>query len=202
MSKTYPTKFCNQLSELPNKIDQTRLRQQGYRVLAGLDIDLAQQLIESSLEDHIVTNCPKDAAERFTSIESIDTWLGKGRLVLPLVKDTGYGNLKLAGLGWIGPAKPAANEVTLPGAELTFGLRLYDEALGKKLSFPYALAVLATNKTLYSNKGVWLTTRSDNIPAIKTYERAGFVKAAEVPAEYDGISHSRLYMMLGKWALA
>jgi hypothetical protein len=74
------------------------LRSQGYRVVTGLNLDLAQQQIKASHEDHIVANCPKDAEERFTSTESIDTRLRKGRLVLPLVKDTGYGNLKLAGV--------------------------------------------------------------------------------------------------------
>ena len=54
--------------------------------MAGLDTVLARQLVEVSKEDHIMQNCPRDSEERFTSVESVETWLGKGRLALPLVK--------------------------------------------------------------------------------------------------------------------
>lgn len=202
MNETYPSTFCDQPVGPPTRIDQTRLRMQGYRLLTGLNVNMAQQLVEASREDHIVAYCPNDANEHFSSVASIEAWLRKGRLAIPLVTEAAGEKLKLAGFGWIGPAQPSDEEVALPGAELTFGIRLYKEALGKKLAFPYTLAILATNKALYSNKGVWLSTRSDNVAAVKTYEKAGFVKAAEVQAESDELSYSRIYMMLGKWALA
>ena len=102
----------------------------------------------------------------------------------------------------MGPGRPPEDAPVIPQAGTTFAIRLYKDALGKGLSFPYTLAILAAHRVLHSNRGVWLDALSNNLAALKTYERAGFFRAGETEVEQHKSGQSRVYMVLGKWALA
>jgi hypothetical protein len=202
MLEVYPTTLCDKPRELPARVDQMRLRNAGFCVMTGLNRALAEQLVEASKEDHIVDSCPGDSIDRFANVEAVGAWLSKGRLALPLVRKLDSNQLQLAGFGWTGPETPGDEAPIMPGASITFAIRLYNKALHKHLSFPYTLAILAANKALHRNKGIWLDTNSNNLVAINTYEKAGFVYAGEATTERNGIQQTRLYMVLGKWTLA
>lgn len=196
----YPVELQASAAQLPESVNQAELNQRGLYVMQGLDTALAEQLVASSSQLHIAEYCPNDPTKRFGSVDKVMAWQSKGRLALPLVKRTGEGALVLAGFGWMGPGEPGNDEPIIPGAETTFAIRIYNEAVGQGNALPYTKAILDANDALYGNDGVWLEAWGDNAPALKTYERAGFQKVAEIPGSRHGEEFPRVYMTLGNIA--
>lgn len=182
--------LCNTASRSADE-----LVDRGFIVLEGLDKSIAEELVEKSKEEHILEYCPNDATDRFSSVQSIERWISKGRQTFSLFTITrGVG--ELAGFGWMGPGKPGNDEPELLDAKTTFAIRLYSSALGKGNSLPFTLAMLCSHHQQYGNRGVWLEAWSDNIKALRTYRKAGFITVAAAL----GIRHNkellRHYMQL------
>jgi GNAT superfamily N-acetyltransferase len=196
----YPTHLLHEARELPDAVEQTVLNERGLFVMQGLDIQLAAQLVQASRQPHIQEYCPNDAVKRFGGIENVIDWQEKGRLALPLVRKIGGDALSLAGFGWIGPGTPAPDEPDIPGAKVTFAIRLYEDAVGQGNALPYTKAIIQANDSLYGNNGVWLEAWGDNPAALTTYEKAGFEKVAEMPGSRHGKVVPRVYMRLGRLA--
>src|ERR1700689_2907574 len=106
----YPSELVSNVLPLDELIDQTLLNSKGLFVVRGLDLALAEQLMEVSNQPDIVENCVGDSTDRFASVESIINWQAKGRLALPLVKQIGDSALRLQGFGWMGPEVPKEGE--------------------------------------------------------------------------------------------
>ena len=125
----YPNQLYQEVKSLPDVVEQARLNERGLYVVEGIDIQLAEQLVEASKQPHIREFCPNDPTKRFGSVEKVVAWQSKGRLALPLVRKIGDGALSLAGFGWMGPGKPGEDEPTIPGATTTFAIRIYEDAV-------------------------------------------------------------------------
>jgi ribosomal protein S18 acetylase RimI-like enzyme len=200
--EAYPTELVVYPLPAPIEDAHSRLVEKGFYLYEGLDVDLATQLVERSREPHIAPTCPNDPTKRFANLEAVERWQAKGRLAMPLVKGIGSGALELAGFGWMGPGKPGEDEPQIPGAEITFAIRLYESALGQRLARPYTEAMLDYHKYAFGNNdGVWLETWGDNLKAINTYEDAGFHVVAEAMGMRHGEEKPRLYMTLGDLAV-
>jgi len=189
------------VQSLPDAVEQTELNERGLFVTEGLDAQLADQLVDASKQPHIREYCPNDAASRFASLDKVTAWQAKGRLSLPLVRKLGDGTLSLAGFGWMGPGKPGPDEPEIVGAATTFAIRLYKEAAGQGNALPYTKAIVQANQALYGDTGVWLEAWSDNVPALRTYEKMGFQRVAEQADMRHGSPCTRIYMTLGNLAI-
>lgn len=197
----YPTQLSPEVKILPEVVEQAELNERSLFVVEGLDTNLAVQLVEASRQPHIGEYCPNDPTKRFGSVEKVIAWQSKGRLALPLVRKAGDGALLLAGFGWMGPGEPGEDEPTIPGAVTTFAIRIYEEAVGQGNALPYTRAIVQANDALYGNQGVWLEAWGDNTAALKTYEKTGFEKVAEIPGVRHGEPFPRVYMTLGELAV-
>jgi hypothetical protein len=196
----YPDQLSQEVRSLSEVVEQSQLNKRGLFVVEGLNILLAEQLVEASKQPHIGEYCLNDPTKRFGSLEKVIAWQSKGRLALPLVRKAGDGALLLAGFGWMGPSKPDEDEPTIPGATTTFAIRIYENAVGQGNALPYTKAIVQANDVLYGNEGVWLEAWGDNTAALKTYEKGGFKKVAEMLGSRHGESLPRVYMTLGELA--
>lgn len=188
----YPKEFVNQVSDLPQSIDQAVLKQKGVKVVEGLTFELAEQLVVASREPHVVEYCPGDTARRFTDIDTIKKWQENGKLTLPLVRGLGVNTLKLSGFAWMGQGKNTA----IDNANVTFAFRIYQEALGQANALPYLKVVLQAHYLRYGRHDVWLEAWSDNKSALRMYDRVGFEKVSEAPGVRHGKELSRVRMVL------
>lgn len=191
--KKYPTEIYEHARPIPT-IDQSVLNDRGLEVIEGLDVALADQLVELSKESHVDKYCVNEPA-RFGNSDRVKQWLRKGRLALPLITMEGR---EMMGFGWMGPGLPGPDEPEIPGAEITFAIRLYSRATGQRLASPYTNAILAAHDFMFGNRGVWLESWGDNSSALGTYDRAGFTRVAEIEGERRGEKVTRIYMTLGK----
>lgn len=192
----YPTELVTNVFPVAGTIDQSELNKKGLFVMQGLDLQIAEQLIKLSFQKNVVKNCENDSIARFASIENIINWHLKGRLPLPLVRQIGDSTLELAGFGWMGPEKLKDDEPSIPGAQTTFAIRIYDGFTGDHNSLPYTRTILDTHQELYGNEGVWLAAWDDNSSALATYEKAGFEKTGETIGLRHGQAVPRAYMSL------
>lgn len=193
----YPNQLSEKVEQLPPTVPQNILGDHDMFMVRGLNLELADQLLIRSREEHIQAFCPNDSTKRFHDLESIVNWHEKGRLALPLVREIGAGSLELMGMGWLGPGKPAENEPHIPGASTTFAIRLYQGALGQRLATPYTRAMLVAHEQIMgTNKGVWLEAWGDNVTATSTYARVGFRQVDRVEDVRHGEPKPRVYMVL------
>lgn len=188
---TYPTKFQSAALPLPPSVDQSSLQGKGLWVMQGLSNAIAEQLVLCSREPHIVEYCPNDALKRFRDIHTVAAWQSQGRFSLPLIKQTGDES-QLAGFGWFGPKA----EPHILDSRVTFSFRIYAKALGQGNALPYIQTMLAAHDIMYGNRNIWLEAWSDNQAAIRTYEKAGFIKVAEAPGVRHGKKYTRVFMSL------
>lgn len=195
----YPNQLTEEL-EIVGSLDPSKQANGALYLAHGLTVGLAQQLIEKSREEHIVETCPNDSAARFADLDAVQQWQAKGRLALPLVRLQSDKDVDLAGFGWMGPGRPGADEPSLPGAHTTYAMRLYRSAVGRGYAFPYARMIVQAHDAYYGSEGIWLEAWADNIAAIRTYEKIGFLTVAETDGLRHGKKIRRIYMMLGRTA--
>lgn len=192
----YPIELVQEVSPIPDSVDQSELNGRGLFVAQGLTLSLAEQLVERSKESHVDRFCPNDAPIRFRDVAAIEAWQSKKRLSLPLVSKLGDGALRLEGLGWMGPGSPGDDEPQIPEALITYAQRIYSDAVGQGNGTPFAKSILGTHDALYGNQGVWLEAWVENIAATKTYENAGFKTFTIVPGFLRDEPMDRVYMTL------
>jgi GNAT superfamily N-acetyltransferase len=146
------------------KINQDIFVQQGI-----LDCQ-TDQLIEYSYTDSEIQKFTSDKT-RFADKNSFHQWLLKGRIIYTLTdKDK-----NLLGIIWFGQKNPPLEGIK---ANFTFAIRIYGPARGQGLSQEF---MKITFKDLLINQpkshitGFWLETGNDNLAAIHTYQKFGFI---------------------------
>ncbi len=129
-----------------------------------------KQLIEYTNEDNEVKKYTHDL-ERFENKDSYSLWAKTEKALYTLVDKKG----NLFGLIWFRPKKVPH----LKNYPFTFAIRIYGRARGKGLAKKFMEAAFddfmeSKIYKRFKNKGVWLETSADNIPAYKLYGHFGF----------------------------
>ena len=133
---------------------------------------LIKQLIAYTERDDAVRAYTEDAT-RFHSFSSFAVWKKKGRTIYALLEKEN----RLMGIFWIGESAPPTALVKHPASRepmLTCAVRLYAEARGKGLAVEFILACFRAYFTYHPLRAIWLKTKTNNIPSIRTYEKLGF----------------------------
>jgi len=152
-----------------------------FKVVFGITPKQARQLLNFSKNDSQIIRHTSDK-KRFKNIKSFEKWSSKDRTIYTLVDKNG----DLSGLIWFGkksiPAKKFTKDVESKDYGFTFAIRTYGMARGKGYAVgfmkkAYKLFTSSTPYKMAKDKGVWLVTSYDNIPAIKIYKKFGFVDA-------------------------
>lgn len=134
-------------------------------VFEGITKNQIDQLIKLTKSDPIVQRCTHDP-ERFKNKKTFNAWR-KGKTIYSLTDAKG----NLLGLSWFGKKK----NLLAPNTFYTFAIRIYPPVRGKG----YALRFMKEAFYKFKPKSVWLSTRRNNIPAIKLYKKFGFKKLGE-----------------------
>lgn len=149
-----------------------------FAVKKGIAQKQINQLIEYSHTDKDVLEFTHDS-RRFNNLESFNLWKGRGTFVYTLLDEAN----NLLGIIWYEalylPYKNRVLDHNPKEFGITFAIRLYGGARGKGLGVPFTKATLEDFKkselfNSVTNKGIWLSVKKDNIPAIKVYEHSGF----------------------------
>lgn len=159
--------------ELPERIVE-----EGLNVVVSwaneVPLEYIQQVIKKSREPHVMKfEGHEDAEGRFKDVPSYKKWAEKERLVYLLVS----GNpddpkkSKVGGIIWFGKRD---NEVAGDKYTLTFGIRLYEGCVGKKLSVPFMKVTHEDLPRFYPKEAVWLDFAEDNIAAERAYQSFGY----------------------------
>jgi ribosomal protein S18 acetylase RimI-like enzyme len=153
------------------------------RIYHGLDDNLSGQLISKSRHAGIFESTPKDALERFNNPDMLAAWLSQGRDVYALTSGT-----RLAGVAWYGEKPLPIQTETIDESSLphhTFAIRIYQPYQGKGLAEPLMrdslkdyIGELDSCGQVEGFKGLWLSTRHDNIPARQLYNKFGYKDVA------------------------
>lgn len=156
---------------------------EAFFVEPGHTDEFVDQLIRKSKQEHIVQNCPKDSAERFSSRQAFERWLQKdgGRSPYFLADASG----EVAGLVWYGLKE--LDEGVMPDfppeyiPNHTFAIRIYDgfdgRGLAKSLvraSMRDYLEQLGRSGQLEEFNGFHLETDTDNHAALRLYDSIGY----------------------------
>jgi ribosomal protein S18 acetylase RimI-like enzyme len=156
----------------------------------GMSDSQVEQLIHYATEDEAVKKFTSDPA-RFSDKESFRTWLQQGRVIYSLSDPAG----NLAGVIWFGakvmPQKTFLDSFREDYYGVTFSIRLYGDWRGKHLAGRFSTMAFAEyfRSPEYAQepqKGIWLETSEDNIPAVVAYENFGFRRISE-PDEHNKI---------------
>lgn len=149
------------------------LTNKGFTVYRGWNERLASELVINSRQEHIVENTPGDMERRFSDIEAAQRWhdLGKRTIYSLYATDPDA----LAGIIW-GDVR-ARPDIA---ATHTFGIRLYESAVGKKLAQPFMQAALddfrARRRWVPT---LWLERNTDDQRTKHLYEKFGFIEVQE-----------------------
>lgn len=148
-------------------------------IYKGIRDKQIEHLIHHSNTDSEVI-CQTSDPKRFKNKETYSEWRKKGRTIYILTDDKD----NLLGVIWLGEEKlPEEFEFHSPANSnnygITFTIRLYQRARGKHLSRPLTKLVLDHYKNteeynIIPNKGIWLETSANNIPAVTSYTKFGF----------------------------
>lgn len=131
----------------------------------GISDDFKAQLVAKSKQPHIEAWTPRDATERFTSLESIEAQVLNGTEFYTLSDQEGK---ELGGLIWLHPVDGGSTE-------WTFAVRLYEGFVGNRLAGPFMeyaihdLALVHPEVTTIS-----LSADRENFKAKHLYEVHGF----------------------------
>lgn len=156
------------------------------RINSGLTNHQIQQLIQYSNTDQAIKKYSSDQ-DRFKNRAAYNHWFAQGKSIYSMQNEQN----KLLGLVWFGSSslpriKLKATYSHLPTGhyQLTFALRVYDQARGRGL----AKKLTAMSLTIYLNSeiyrqmepnGIWLETFKHNLAAVKTY--SPFFKQISLP---------------------
>lgn len=151
------------------------------KISEGLTDSQIFDLINYSNTDPLIIETTSDK-NRFKDINSFKIWVSKNRKIYALTDE----NEKLHGIIWFGYKKLPSN-VKLPNGfkesnyRITVAIRIYKQLRGKGYANSFMTEALEKfkNTMIYKNspaKGIWIITNSDNIPALKAYEKFGFKK--------------------------
>lgn len=141
------------------------------RIDKSLTEDQIEELIRHSSNDPEVVKNTSDS-RRFKDREAYDKWLQSNPSVYVLTNESN----KLLGIVWV---QKMGNSLVGNEFDTTFAIRLYGEARGKGLSSWFIDEAFKK----YGEANYWLRTSSDNVTAIKTYERLGFKTVSSPDAE-------------------
>lgn len=148
-------------------------KEEGLRVFVcqakSLDEKYIYQLIERSRQPHVMKfERREDAEGRFKNIDAYKTWAKKGRVVYILTDKNGE---DLGGIIWFGKK---LEEHIDKKYELTFGIRLYENYVGRRLSKPLMNMTHENVITFFGRKYIWLDFSKYNEIAGKAYESFGY----------------------------
>lgn len=166
-------------------ISSTKLPKLQFYISPGITERQISQLLNFSRnqdDKELIVNTSdwKDGQGRFASRLNYDKWINKGRSVYVLSQN----KHDLAGIVWYGAEQLPLNGNTFikdfdPSKYgITYAIRLYTPARGMGLAPIFSTTTLKLFKSSLAyqnitNKGIWLETNSDNISAIKAYEKIG-----------------------------
>lgn len=139
-----------------------------WSVLRGITSTNIIDLINYTNHDKKIAKYTHDQ-KRFISKKSFHKWIKDKKVIFTLVDN----EQKLAGIIWF--SKKPFQKVDKADYNYTFAIRLYSIARGKKLAFQFMKIAFDTfcNDLPKINK-FWLTTKVNNIPALKLYNKFGF----------------------------
>ncbi|HEX4662455.1 MAG TPA: GNAT family N-acetyltransferase [Candidatus Saccharimonadales bacterium] len=148
----------------------------GYDLYFGCQDNLLQQLIELSKLPEMVATVPRDASERFTSIEAFYQRPVDAQQLYWLL----HGD-EVAGVMWFRRKQPP---FPIADTDYTIAIRIYPAHQGKGLSRPLLTAAHADFLAHHADvRGFWLQTRADNLKAQHTYEKFGYRVLAQDSAD-------------------
>lgn len=126
------------------------------------------QLVEASTQPHIMEFEHEDSKKRgrFGSEQNIHKWMSVGRFVYTLMEDD-----ELRGISWF---RDTAIDEFNYAYRMTFGIRLYEGAVGKGMCLPFMHEVHADMLQFRKGNGVWLSAKQENFRAINKYEQYGY----------------------------
>lgn len=145
-------------------------------IATGNDVYLDKQLVNKSLQSHILEHTPNDSNKRFADISSLHDWqTTKNRELHWLLGP----DKDLAGIIWYGALQfPLESKLHDIPSE-TFAIRIYEGYVGHGLAKPFmkqSLRIHIERKLLSNHKvsGIWLETDVDNEVAIASYLKFGY----------------------------
>lgn len=154
--------------EKENVLAQNRLEL--YRVEADkIDLKFLDQIIKKSRQPHVMEfEGHEDTEGRFKDRAAYKDWAKKRRTIYLLLDQ----NIKdLAGIIWFGKRQ---NPNIDKRYTLTFGIRLYEDYLGKGLSKPLMKASHHDIKSILPDRYIWLDYDENNFIAGKSYKSFGY----------------------------
>jgi len=145
-----------------------------YIVEQGWSAELAHDLVRVSREPAILRYTPGDAQRRFADVPAAEAWHSnpEKQPVVYTLRDAAQH--QLCGFIWLRRGQHKAIDGSY---QTTFGIRLYDGARGKGLSYPFAKAAHDDYAALPIHDTpprMWLETYRDNLPALKLYQKLGY----------------------------
>jgi hypothetical protein len=151
-------------------------------VIAGQHDMFLEQIVEKSRQPDIAARTPKDATQRFRSLETARQWLAGGRQLYMLTDEGG----DVGGIIWYAYRRIPAKFRGKYQENHTFAIRLYEGYNGKGLSEKFMQDTLkdyfarleAGAENAQDFRGLWLQTGTDNIVARHAYKKRGFEQIA------------------------
>jgi RimJ/RimL family protein N-acetyltransferase len=149
---------------------------QPFKIVQSLTDTHINQLVRYSREDQDVLQFTRDA-KRFEDSESTKTFIERAHVWALIDND------QLCGIIWF-DSKPIpeinyTKHFDKESYDTTFAIRLYGNAKGKALSFPFMEEVFTLFYQEHGQKGLWLQTRAENTRAIHLYQKFGFRQISE-----------------------
>ncbi len=162
----------NIVLEKGNTLAQNKLEL--YRVAADkIDLKFMDQIIHKSRQPHVMEfEGDEDADGRFKDSVAYKEWAKKDRSIYLLINPD---RNDLAGIIWFGKRQ---NPNIDKKYTLTFGIRLYEDYLGKGLSKPLMKASHGDIKNVLPDQYIWLDYDKNNFIAGKSYRSFGYEELA------------------------
>ncbi len=156
-----------------------------FSVNMGITDEQKLQLIELTSSDSEVAANTSDPV-RFANRESLEKWLGKegDRIIYTLTNQVD----RLCGIVWFSkktiPDKNKILDYESADYEITFAIRTYRGARGKGVASEFFNTAINDfmNSDWYKKspqKGIWLETNNNYLPAVKLYEKTGWIHASQ-----------------------
>lgn len=136
----------------------------GFHVYKGWNSSIAEEIVKASTQPHIIASTPNDYTKRFRDVYSANAWNSERKRSVYTLRSIG-----LAGLIWY-DVRPRPDI----GADYTFAIRMYEEAVGKKLSLVFMNAAHTDFSAEKGNPAVWLETDETNHIAVHLYNKFGY----------------------------